>query len=236
MRRTALEAAAALLHERGPAGTTMAGLADALGWSVGALYRYFPSKEALVEAVELEQVGRLRRSLKAGQAALSGALQRVDHPEAVRELARVQALAAFWVDAAQHLPREVETARELLLVRRPGATSRQRAARRAHEDLVGPLSDALAAAHPAGVAGPDPRRWRGGVIVGAMLAVTAELDAEGPAVDHRCEAVADTAAVVLDGILESWGATRPLLEAGRDVVRSARHPHHGFAPPPPRAT
>ena len=49
-----------LVRKQGLDGLTMHGIADALGWAVGNLYRYFPSKDALLVAVQrrvVEQIG-----------------------------------------------------------------------------------------------------------------------------------------------------------------------------------
>lgn len=50
-----LEAAEKVFAEKGFAGATMADVAREAGISAGAIYRYFPSKEALIEALSREQ-------------------------------------------------------------------------------------------------------------------------------------------------------------------------------------
>jgi AcrR family transcriptional regulator len=57
-RRQIMDAAAAAFAERGFAGTSMADIVRASGLSVGAVYRYFSSKEELVLAVVAGRDGR----------------------------------------------------------------------------------------------------------------------------------------------------------------------------------
>lgn len=62
-----IEATAQLLRDRGPDGATTARIAQRAGTSVGSLYQYFPTREALVAAVAT-------RHLEALTATLAGAL------------------------------------------------------------------------------------------------------------------------------------------------------------------
>ena len=52
-REEILDAAQALLQSEGPEGLTIAKLAGALDYTVGAVYRYFPGKAAILADVEL---------------------------------------------------------------------------------------------------------------------------------------------------------------------------------------
>ncbi|MBL8919492.1 MAG: TetR/AcrR family transcriptional regulator [Myxococcaceae bacterium] len=62
-----IEATAQLLRDRGPDGATTARIAQRAGTSVGSLYQYFPTREALIAAVAT-------RHLDAVTATLAGAL------------------------------------------------------------------------------------------------------------------------------------------------------------------
>lgn len=65
-RRAILDEARAAMADGGFEALTLAPLARRLGYAVGALYRYFPSKEALLVALQVELLGELARRLEAG--------------------------------------------------------------------------------------------------------------------------------------------------------------------------
>src|SRR5260221_6217169 len=93
MVETIVEAAARILETRGLAGFNTNAVAERAGVSVGSLYQYFPSKEALVAALS----NRERKLLAAAIAAaarpaadlnLAGALRRLARAAIRRQLAR----------------------------------------------------------------------------------------------------------------------------------------------------
>lgn len=57
------EAAEKIFAEKGFSGATMQDIAKEAGLSAGAIYRYFPSKEALIEALSAEQAGRMAETI-----------------------------------------------------------------------------------------------------------------------------------------------------------------------------
>lgn len=63
-RQTFLEAAFALIEKKGLDGLTIQALATATDYSVGALYRYFPSKQALLATLQHQALDDLRRTLE----------------------------------------------------------------------------------------------------------------------------------------------------------------------------
>src|SRR6185503_9360360 len=77
------EIALELFVRRGFAATTTREIAAAAGYTAGALYAHYPSKEALFAAV----VARYRRKLS-DDTALKDALRRTTFPHDIRELAR----------------------------------------------------------------------------------------------------------------------------------------------------
>ena len=102
-----LEATENVLAERGFAATTTNHIAEEAGVSIGTLYHYFPSKEALVEAVVHGMWARELAVLQAHQKALvDGPLDRAVHA-IVRDLVAVmasrQALYRRWYAEASHL-------------------------------------------------------------------------------------------------------------------------------------
>ncbi|MDF1562817.1 MAG: helix-turn-helix domain containing protein [Deltaproteobacteria bacterium] len=70
-----LEAAEQLLEEGGPDHLTIARLAEALDYTVGAVYRYFPSKGAILAEVELRQVAEVTEVLEAALDRAAAALE-----------------------------------------------------------------------------------------------------------------------------------------------------------------
>lgn len=86
-RRAILEAARGVVHEGGVEALKLAPLAKRLGYAVGALYRYFDSKEALLAALEVDVLEELAARLDAAAA-------RAAHPLG-RVLARARVFAAM---------------------------------------------------------------------------------------------------------------------------------------------
>lgn len=97
-----LDAAMALLARDGYDGLTMHALARALGYTVGALYRYFPSREALFVAAQVRVLDALRAVLAAEDARLSAASSRWGAE--VRALASLLLLARVYGDFAVARP------------------------------------------------------------------------------------------------------------------------------------
>jgi len=84
-----IDAAMGVVSKGGLDALTMQGLAAELGFAVGALYRYFPSKDGIVVAVQ-------RRLIEAIREDLAAALKKAD--ERVAKLdARRAALLRLWV-------------------------------------------------------------------------------------------------------------------------------------------
>jgi TetR/AcrR family transcriptional repressor of mexJK operon len=73
-RRAILRCARTSIMKHGYAGTTMSGIAAALGGSKTTLWSYFPTKEALFGAVLDEEIGRFREEML-GIFDLSGSLE-----------------------------------------------------------------------------------------------------------------------------------------------------------------
>ncbi len=60
-----LEAVARTLESHGKAGLTTQRVADTAGFSIGAVYQYFPNKEGLIEALAQRELARLTRMMAA---------------------------------------------------------------------------------------------------------------------------------------------------------------------------
>jgi len=59
-----IDATLDLILEEGLAGLTVQGLADRMDWSIGALYRYFPGKDALLVAAQRRVIEELHSDIK----------------------------------------------------------------------------------------------------------------------------------------------------------------------------
>lgn len=65
-----IEATLDLVLEDGLAGLTVQGLADRMDWSVGALYRYFPGKDALLAEAQRRVIDALHQEILTDVAAI----------------------------------------------------------------------------------------------------------------------------------------------------------------------
>ena len=104
-----LEATEIVLAERGFAATTTNRIADSAGVSIGTLYHYFPSKEALIEAVVHRMWARELQVLAAHGPALAEGPIDVAVRAIVRDLVALVAerreLYRRWYAEASHLGR-----------------------------------------------------------------------------------------------------------------------------------
>src|SRR5690606_778510 len=92
----------AIVVEEGALALTMPALAARLGVAVGGLYRYFPSKEALLVALQGEALGELVAELAAERGAVEAAAAALD-PQAAA-LHRIARLAWAYLDDAVRAP------------------------------------------------------------------------------------------------------------------------------------
>jgi AcrR family transcriptional regulator len=67
-----IEATLDLIAKEGLAGLTVAGLAKRMDWSMGALYRYFPGKEALLLEARRRVIKELHRNIQTDIARVQG--------------------------------------------------------------------------------------------------------------------------------------------------------------------
>lgn len=93
---------------------TMQRVADEVGCAVGSLYRYFPSKDALIAELQRDAIDRLGTSFLLSQSHLDELLER----RGVRErrpvaLARVVTATRFWIAAETTFPQEIELSRRM---------------------------------------------------------------------------------------------------------------------------
>ncbi len=101
-----LETSRRVLAAEGFEALTMHRLAAELGYTVGALYRYFPSKDALVVAVLGDVVETLRVDLERAEAAVARRLTRRGAEPGLRGLVQVLAAMATYESMADRHPEQ----------------------------------------------------------------------------------------------------------------------------------
>lgn len=109
--RAFLDTARRIVTTEGQSALTMQRVTDELGTSVGGIYLYFPTKDALLAELESEALHVLHTSFLLGQVRLDAALEGTTPAEAA--LTRAMATARFWIDAEITLPTEIELSRRL---------------------------------------------------------------------------------------------------------------------------
>ena len=149
-REAILSAATALFHQKGFLGTSIADLGDGIGLTGAAVYRYFPTKSAVLEAL-------VTRTLGALQVGLSNALA-----EALDEAHALTAALDAYIGFAAQSPRLVHTLLwEVGNLPEPEA----RMARRAQREFIDEWESLLRAVRP------DLNSHESRALVAATLAV-----------------------------------------------------------------
>jgi len=106
-----LDEALRIVATEGLGALTMKRVTDQLECAAASIYSYFPSKGALIAAVQSEALLTLGSSLQVSQANLERRL--VGRDPKVASLARIVAASRFWVSAETMFPREIELCRML---------------------------------------------------------------------------------------------------------------------------
>lgn len=151
-----LDAAWALVRAEGLDGLTTHALAARLGLAVGALYRYFASKAALVAALERQALRRLGGALAAAQGRAEGAFRGPGAP-----LARLCLLALSYGRFARERPTEFALLGQLLADPRVLVPGEEGAALAATAlEVLGAVARRFAEAAEAGALAPGDARER----------------------------------------------------------------------------
>ncbi|MEX2537795.1 MAG: helix-turn-helix domain-containing protein [Actinomycetota bacterium] len=108
-----LETAMRIVTTDGQQALTMQRVADELNCAVGTIYRYFPSKDALVAEVQRAALDLLLASYLLGQSQLDAFLAEREVESRHAALARVVAAATFWIVADETYPNEMKLSRGL---------------------------------------------------------------------------------------------------------------------------
>jgi AcrR family transcriptional regulator len=106
-----LETALRIVVTEGVDALTMQRVTSELRCATGSIYGYFPSKGALIAALQQEALVGLAGSLQASQAYLAELL--VGRDDQFASLARLVTASRFWVAAEQVFPQEIALCRQL---------------------------------------------------------------------------------------------------------------------------
>lgn len=196
-----VEHALGIVAQGGLGALTVARLAEAMGTSVGALYRYFDGKDALVAAVQ--QAG-----LDAFVDFQAARLAEARHP-----LARVRLAAGAWsafgqADPALHALLDEALSAPAPVLAEPAAREVAEAVSRA----LAPLEAALSTAAEGGWLAPGDPALRARALWAAMHGVGhfKKRDRLEPA----SLASARVEEELVDALLRGWGATDPSAQQG----------------------
>jgi AcrR family transcriptional regulator len=219
MSETLLDAAAEILVSDGPGAVTMKRVAARLQWSVGAIYRYVPSKEALITAAVQAEVARLVTAQRAARALTQGLVERVrDQPQLVA-LAHLRAEGWFWVDAAHSLPRALAVTLPLVLHPSPTRPEAPLAS-----TLLSPLGQRFDEAGATGSVRHGDARWRSHTTVAAVATV-----ASVPSPEHVPDPSRTVAGRLLDCLLRGWATSPDLVDVAGDLLDLETMPAGSFA-------
>ncbi len=119
-----LDLAADLVERSGVDGVTMAALAEAADYAPASLYTYFPSRSALLAALQQRALATLGQVARANVDSWTRSLVGVDHETA--SLAKLWAFSDLFLSAPDRHPREFRLQQQLLVT--PGAEETQDAA------------------------------------------------------------------------------------------------------------
>jgi len=225
-----LDAALRIVDRDGLEGITMQAVADDLDCAVGTIYRYFPSKAALVSALQGRAVDALRASFATAQPSWQAALDAEDLPADLASLVHLVAFGSFWAAASVVYADEFELQRQLLsakvsLLTVEDVREVMPVARRLFDQPAMLLDQAVDVdAVEAGESRERVLRW-----LAAMNGVLL-LDHLAPVDRHLFRATHLTRCLTHD-LLVGWGAERSHVEvaAGHVERLSALGP---MAPPP----
>ncbi|RMF15290.1 MAG: TetR/AcrR family transcriptional regulator [Candidatus Dadabacteria bacterium] len=204
-----LATAERLLERGGLEAVTIHAIAAELDWAQGALYRYFPSKDALLASLQRRVLDRLGERIATALAQAGD-----DGPPLGPVMVVAETYRSFATDEVPSfnlLTQSIADPREWI---EPGASA---GVVDAAEGLLGQLRDALAAAAVAGVIEDGPHGLRAVQLWAAMHGVLqlrkiARLRPQVFPIDQLATAT-------VDDLLSGWGASRDDCNAARDWAR-----------------
>jgi len=229
-RRRFLDAAGRIIDRDGLGGVTMQAVADELDCAIGTIYTYFPSKAALLAALQQQAVDTLRASYLTARHGWDGFLDAEKIDDDLAHLVQLEAFGGFFIAASVVFADEFHLQRLLLTEPvAPGEVEETRRALPVLQRLFEEPRTLLGAAVEAGVlqlADPTERvvRWLA-ALDGVLL-----VDNLAPLDRHLFRAQHLGRALTAD-LLVGWGASRADVEVAASHVErlGALGP---MAPPP----
>ena len=229
-RRRFLDAAGRIIDRDGLGGVTMQAVADELDCAIGTIYTYFPSKAALLAALQQQAVDTLRASYLTARHGWDGFLDAEKIDDDLAHLVQLEAFGGFFIAASVVFADEFHLQR--LLMSEPVTFDELDETRRAlpvlHRLFEEPIA-LLAVATEATVLRPGNDAER---VVRWLAALNGVLliDNLGPLDRHLFRAQHLARALTAD-LLVGWGAARPDVEVAASQVErlTALGP---MAPPP----
>ncbi len=229
-RRRFLDAASRIIDRDGLRGVTMQAVADELDCAIGTIYTYFPSKAALLAALQQQAVDTLRASYLTARHGWDAFIAAEVIDADLVHLVQLEAFGAFFVSASVVFADEFDLQRSLMT--EPVTIDELDETRRAlpvlHRLFAEPVA-LLGAAGEAGVIRPGHDAER---VVRWLAALNGVLliDNLGPLDRHLFRAQHLARALTAD-LLVGWGASRPDVEVAASQVErlTALGP---MAPPP----
>jgi AcrR family transcriptional regulator len=202
-----LDEAMHTIERQGLAGLSMNGLADALDYTPGALYRYFDSKDALLSQLVTRVLGDIRAELDGATRAL---------PARATPLARLLALTGAYQRFARREPRRfgfltLTLAEPRVVLGRPEDAAPAIEAVRA---VLSPVVEVLVAAEEAGQLAPGDAIARA-LCLFAMVQGVIQMNKLSP----RAAGLLDTARLAEEGtesLLRGCGASPRAISSARN--------------------
>jgi AcrR family transcriptional regulator len=216
-RRRFIDAAGRIIDRDGLRGVTMAAVADELDCAVGTIYTYFPSKAALLAALQQQAVDTLRASYLTARHGWDAFLETESIDDDLVHLVQLQAFGGFFIAASVVLADEFHLQR--LLLSEPVAADEVDETKRAlpvlHRLFAEPVALLEAATEAGALTASDQRervvRWLA-ALNGVLL-----VDNLGPLDRHLFRAQHLARALTAD-LLVGWGASRADVEVAASHV------------------
>lgn len=226
-----LDLALDLVDAHGVDGLTMAALADAADYAPASLYTYFPSRSALVAAVQDRALHVLAQVGRASVAAWDEELASADAPEAVRQLARLLAFAELFLAAPERYRREFRLQQQLLVTPGVEEVADAGAVVPAAMAVLAVPQGLLADAALAGALRPDdpaadplhaPVDPAFARTIAWVVAMNGALLVDGLVIGLATTGAA-LGRQLTDALLVAWGADPAHLDAARPLARALDH-------------
>lgn len=211
--REVLDAAMEIVQEDGLEGLTIARLAGRVDAAVGALYRYFPGKEALVVALQTEALAALRQDLEARAAAVEATARRRRLDPRAAALAAVAAVPLGYLAEARRAPARQRLIAAVLAAPAPVLSEAQALeVEAAVTPILALAARRLEAAVTARALDPGDAHVRTLTLWAGVQGLT--LFTHRDRLQPPARRVAALAPAMLSALLRGWGGERAAVEKG----------------------